>query len=271
MTVNSGTKGVGMRGVLAVLMIAGLAAQSLASGIPGAILKKDGTRLQGGRIRYVSRSRSYEYTGASGAKSYVPHALVADIAVAKPKKMAYALQQVQREKYSTAIPVLSVIVQDYDNLKWDIPAGANLAKCYLKTGKPSQAVTICERVIRKSPEAAGDVVMAPVFWDALLKTGKTDRLAIVLGKAVAYGDRHMAAIAQIKRGDIMDAKGNTKLALVDGYLRTVLLYRDIPDAQPEALFKAIKAFQKIGRHSDADRLRQTLLAEHPSSSYTRQL
>jgi tetratricopeptide (TPR) repeat protein len=261
---------IGTGAILAALMIVGTAVSGLGA-VTGAILKKDGTRLTNGRIRYVSSARSYEFTAQTGAKARVPKSQVADIWVPQPPALKQALQDVQTGRYTQAIPVLKKIVTDYDNLKWDLVAGASLAKAYLKTNKPDQAIRLCESIIRKEPRAAGHPVMAPVYWDALLKTGQTDRLSLALSKATAQGDRRIAAIAQVKRGDIMAKKGDHKMALIDGYLRTVLLFRDIPEAQPEALYKAIQAFQKINQHGQADRLRKTLLAEHPESHYTRML
>jgi len=78
----------------------------------------------------------------------------------------------------------------------------------------------------------------------------------------------VAAMAQIKRGDIERKKENLKEALVDGYLRTIVLFKQVKEVQPEALYKAAKCFEELGEHSYAEKMRKTLLEKYPLDPYT---
>ena len=75
----------------------------------------------------------------------------------------------------------------------------------------------------------------------------------------------------MKRGDVLLAQGDAKSALRDGYLRTILMFQDVKDIQPEALYKAMKAHQSIGEHPYAEKWRKRLLAGYPTSEYAKQL
>ena len=88
------------------------------------------------------------------------------------------------------------------------------------------------------------------------KWSKTAKAKKVIQEVIASGDRLTAAIAQIKRGDLDKKKGDMKIALVDGYLRTVILYADVKEVQPEALYNTVKCFEQLQQSSYADKFRK---------------
>ena len=156
-------------------------------------------------------------------------------------------------------------------LKWDITAARWLAEAYLNLNKLSQAETMCEKVFRQNPAAKTSGELSRIYWEVLEKANKHATLEMILKDAIRSGGREVAAVAQIKRGDMANSKGKTKEALIDGYLRTAILFRDVKSVQPEALFKATKALKKIGKVTDAEKMRKRLLEGYPESRYAQQL
>ena len=101
-----------------------------------------------------------------------------------------------------------------------------------------------------------------------MKSGQTGKLEMMLTKTIETGSRNAAAVAQVKRADIARQNGNNIDALVNGYLRTVILYREVKEVQPEALYKAMLAFKEMGHNSRAQKMKKKLLAEYPQSRYS---
>jgi len=65
--------------------------------------------------------------------------------------------------------------------------------------------------------------------------------------------------------------GKPKEALLDGYLRAILLFQDVGLVQPEALYKAIKAHEALNEAQFAERWRRRLLASYASSEFATKL
>lgn len=253
--------------LLAVLLSA--AVPSFAQ-IQGTIIKKDRGTMTG-MIKYDPRTQTYSVL--SGNVTLEVHKdNVLDMDIPRPKQLDQAAAAVQRgQTDSSVVQMLEQIVKTYTMLKWDIPAARWLAEAQLKQGNPTAALEMSERVIRANPSAAYAPDFARIYWDCLLAKGLTKKLETELSNAVQKGDRELAAVAQLKRGDIQMQDGRFKEALVDGFLRTALLFRDVKSVQPEALFKAAKCFEKLGQNSYAEKMRKRLLAEFPNDPYALQL
>ncbi len=234
------------------------------------LVKKDGGRASGD-VRYLSSSKSYEIK-IGPATTQVRAAEVARVVLKKqPAALAGAVAAVKRGQYAAAIAPLKKIKEDYEMFGPDVTAAQYLAKAYLGMNKAADAVRMCDEVLRSNPNAAGTGEFAGVYWDALLKANQTAKLARILGDAVKTGSRPVAAVALIKRGDIDMKKGEAKKALLDGYLRAILLFQDIKDVQPEALFKAIKAHEAVNEHHYAEKWRKRLLSGYATSEYAKKL
>jgi TolA-binding protein len=252
-----------------LMLVAAFAAQAVAQ-IQGTIIKKDRGSMTG-LIRYDPRTQTYNVT--AGTVSFeVARDNVQDVDVPKPKQLDQAAAAVQRGQVdATVVQVLDQIVKTYTMMKWDIPAARWLAEAQLKQGNSTAAMEMCERVLRANPGAGYSTDFSRVYWDCLLAKGLTRKLEQELSNAVQRGDRGVAAVAQLKRGDIQQKEGRYKEALVDGYLRTAILFRDIKDVQAEALYKAAKCFEELGQNSHADSMRKRLLAEFPDDPYAQKL
>lgn len=172
-----------------------------------------------------------------------------------------------------ALPKLLQIVDEYKMLEYDEQAAFVAGTIYMRKGKPEDTIKICEKVTLDNPAAASISQMAPVYWAALLETGRGagGKLDKMIAEAITSAPRPIAAQALVVRGDSLKKAGRTRDALKDGYLRCALLYTQEKDANAEALYKASLAFDELRQATYAERMRQTLLTKHRNSEFARKL
>ena len=242
---------------------------TLAVDVTGTLITKDEKSFNG-VIKWRASAHVYVISTGKIDLEFAP-AQVKEMTIPEPAGYKDALKAVQEGHPQQAIPVLERVAQDYAMLQWDEPATRALAEAYLSSGDTAGALRACDKVISAKPEAAYAGEMAPLYWQALLKSGKTSKLEDLLDQAVKTGAPEAAAFALIMRGDALTAKGDFKAALKDGYLRVVTLYRAVRGAQPEALFKAAKAFEQLNQPTRADTMRKQLLTEFGSSDWANQV
>jgi len=234
------------------------------------LIKRNGGKISGS-VRYMASSKNYEIRKGQVASQIPARDVVKVILKDQPAQLKPAIIAVQRGQYNAAIAPLNKIKTDYDMFGPDVIAAQYLAKAYVNLNKPADAVRMCKDVLSNNPQAINDSKFAGVYWDALLKDNKLAMLRRVLGEVIQKGSHEIIAVALVKRGDVYMAKGETKKALCDGYLRTILMFQDVKHIQPEALYKAIKAHQAIGQHPYAEKWRKRLLAGYPTSDYAKKL
>lgn len=193
--------------------------------------------------------------------------------IPEPKLFKQAVTTWNSGNTAGAIPLFEKIVADYANLVWDGRALEYLVQAYIKNNDAKKALAICEKAIDANPESAYKGPIAVSYWRALLKTGRASKLEDVLNKAVSSGDRYSSAYALMLRGDQIleksDAKDAQLQALCDGYLRVALMYPDVKEAQPEALYKSYKAFEALGQTGRADTFRNKLKTNYAQSDWAR--
>lgn len=253
----------------ACALIALLIASQWSVAVQGTIVTTARARISGD-IRWLGASRAYEVS-KNNIGQQVALTQVARLIVPKPAGLDNAAKMVASGKYAPAVPALKSIIEKYQMLEWDIPASRWLAEAYLNLGKVSEAEDMCNVVFRQNPAAKTSGELAGVYWDVLLKAGKQAKLDMVLKDAIKDGGREVAAVAQVKRADMNKAKGKVKDALIDGYLRTAILFRDVKSIQPEALFKASQCLQQLGQASQAEKMRKRLAEQYPTSKYAAKL
>ncbi|MDI6773992.1 MAG: tetratricopeptide repeat protein [Verrucomicrobiota bacterium] len=263
------------RAVLAGLILAPLllGASPARAEVRGAVIKINGQRVPNNGlapIRWLPSQKKYLIGMPGGVTIQIALDQVKGLDVPKPANLDAAVQYSQRTP-SSAIPTLEGIVKEYTMLKWDVSAARWLAEAYLKMKKPKEAVEYLDMVADSNPDAIRSGEICRTYWQALRQAGLIVRLKKTLLDAIESGPRDTVAMAQIARGDIEMDAGNTKDALVDGYLRTIMLFQDVKHAQPEALAKAMKAHEKLGEHSHAEKWKRKLLNDYPESSYSRNL
>ncbi|MFC1499099.1 tetratricopeptide repeat protein, partial [Verrucomicrobiota bacterium] len=230
-----------------------------------------------GAARWLKASRVYVVTvtkkGTTGSsiEHKIPLHTVVNLRVKEPANLQENIAKVMRGDYSTPVSALEKIVDKYEMLVHDVAAAGPLAKCYLKMGKTREAYKTIQKVLESNPRGKLDEFLGPVYLEILLALKKSSELEKAIQAAIEEGGRGLAAKAQIIRGDLYKQQGNLDEALIDGYLRTVLLFAREKDAQPEALYKAVKCLEDLRRTANAEKLRKKLLVEYPRSSYTQKI
>jgi lipopolysaccharide biosynthesis regulator YciM len=255
-----------MIGVTVTVMVSLLAPACFGVQALGIITKRSGQKIKG-YVRWKGSTDTY-YVKRRGVDIPVPLREVYDLQIQKPATFDKGYKLLRAGQLSAGIPILETVVKDYEMLKWDVRAAALLAEAYTKMNQPAKAVRMLDRIMEKSPEALTSGKLARLYWQGLKDTGQVAKLRRVLKKSVQQGSREVAAVAQIMRGDIERDGGNLQDALIDGYLRTVVMFRDVKSVQPEAIFKAHECFKQLGQVSHAERMRKKLLQEYPGDPYT---
>ncbi len=255
------------------LALALIVAGAATAQIQGTIINNDDKAFTG-KIRWKGSTKSYAVTiGQTDLE--VPLASVKDVQVPRPKEYDTAVNLIQQGNSAGAIPILEKIVAEYLMLQWDEVATRLLGDAYLKSGDAKKAAAVCEKIISGAPDKAYLGEMAPIYWQALLKLDRPAKVEELVTKAIKSGSRQASASALNMRGDLILATGETidinKKALRDGFLRVVTLYRDVKEAQPEALYKAAKCFEKIGQTGRADQMRTELKREYGATEWARKL
>ena len=254
-------------GMIAALLVMACTAQAV--DVTGTLVTKEEKSFSG-VIKWKAAQRGYVVSAGNRDMEFTL-AQIKELTIPEPTGFRDAVKAIQEGRPQQAIPVLERIVQSYVMLQWDEPAARALAEACLNTGDTAGAMRVCEKVIVVKAEAAYTGEMAPIYWQTLLKAGKASKLDDLLDQAIKTGNPNDMACALIMRGDILSGKGDFKVALKDGYLRVITLFRAIRSVQPEALFKAAKAFDQINQVARAETMRKQLLIEFGSSDWARQL
>ena len=214
-----------------------------------------------GDVKWRGRDKKYIIQKGKITKEF-DLADVTSVDIPKPQGYDKAVQSVEAGQGTVAIPVLTKIVAEYRMLQWDKPAGRYLAMAHIAAGNAQKAYEVCVPIVSEDKSAGWTGDLAAAYWQALLKLGKRDQLEGLLKKAASAGDRQSSAAALVMRGDIIvsgsnDAPAALKQALIDGYMRVVLMYQDAECRREriEAMRKAAACFDKLGQAARAEGLR----------------
>ena len=247
---------------LMILCLAAVAAAPLWA-IQGTV--RTATDSKRGDVKWQSHSKSYAVSFKKGntvVNAEYPLDDVEELEIDKPAGYDKAVENVRRGNGAAAIGVLTKIVQDYKMLKWDKPAGRYLVEAYLAANNAQKAYDAASDIIREDKTAAWKGDLAPAYWQALLKLGKTSQLEGLVKKAAVSGDRGASASALVMRGDMIIASEGAspetyRKALSDAYLRVMLMYADEPcrDARLDAMQRAADCFDKLGQAARAENVR----------------
>ncbi len=247
---------------LVATALAALAASSLWA-VPGTV--KTATDQKSGDIQWQRSSKSYIVTfqkGKASINAEYPLAEVEKLEIEKPANFDKLVAMVSGGQGALAIAPLAEIVKTYRMLQWDKPAGRWLVEAYLAANNAQKAYDTARDIISDDVAAAWTGDLAPAYWQALLKLGKTTQLENCLQKAASSGDRVSSASALVMRGDVILATGDDKpetyrQALIDAYLRVALMYADEPCREIRALAmrKAAECFEKLGMAARAEGMR----------------
>lgn len=157
------------------------------------------------------------------------------------------------------IAELEAVIRKYYCLWWDTEAFKKLMPAYLASGANAKAIRLYRDM---KPTMGSSIPISTVrdYWVALNKDGQSATLRKDLANTIANGTREASAWAYLMRGDLLHSEGKRTEALLEGYLRTVMLFDDIASCRQDALEKAVAAMEEQG-DSRADRFRQVLRDE----------
>ena len=257
---------------LICVMAAGLcglpaAAQSRRSGAWGIQRKSDRTMKTVSKIIY--RETRDEYTVTVGTATYQVKARdVVRLLIPAPANWDRLKSEVKRtEPPSATVSAMEGIAQQYRKRVWDTKAWELLMPVYAAQKKYSKMKRGCAQVKKLYGRVPPELMT--YWWEALIQTND-ERIKNELDDAIERGSRPTAAVAYVKRGDLLKKKGQTKQALIQGYLRAVLMFGDVKSVQPEALYKTYLALKDRG-DGRSERFKRKLLDEYPRSSYSKGL
>lgn len=222
---------------------------------------KNGRTMNGTSVRARSNG-DVILTTANGDVTYTKDQYVRAVAD-KPDTWDQAVASVVSNP-SAAIPVLQDIVREYQNLDWDVRAMAALGEAQLNAKQIDDALDTYEKLFRQSEQAAKSNIRWK-YYQGLLESKKYDKLDLALKKEVTDGAPEDTAKAQVMRGDILLAQGDIEGAMMD-YLKTVLLFKQQEDVQPEALYKAGITLKQL-KDERAGAQFQTVIQKYPSSEW----
>lgn len=245
---------------LAVLCCIG-ATESFAQGF--SYKRKNQRPEEADRIRYRKSSDSYIIT-KRGQQQTVSRSEIEWVRAPQPADYTSIRTSLRSVSPSPdAIQKMERIVDDHEFLQWDREGNQELLRAYATLENWQKA-----EGKGKDLEQSGGVPAQVVqfYWQALRMNNKIALLRAQLSKAIEGGSRPMAAAALLVRGDLLRDEGNPREALLDGYFRVVILYKDVKNVQPEALYKTYEALKEQNDRR-ADRFRRKLLEEYPSSEY----
>jgi tetratricopeptide (TPR) repeat protein len=241
-----------------------VAAALAASGLHAAqVLLPNGSTIEGSEIR-ARPDGTVVLTTAQGQREF-PKGQYTKAIADKPAEFDQAGQLAAQKKYDEAIKLLADVIVKYRYLEWDNRARAASAQIMVAKGDPAGAADMYEQMFRTSPDTKNESKLLWGYLNALLLAQKTDKLSPQLDEIIAKGSRADAAKAQTMRGDIKAGQGQMEGAVLD-YLRTVVLFQAEADAQPEALFKAGEALEKL-RDPRAKEMYAKLVQNYPASDY----
>ncbi len=253
--------------ILKVVISASVMAALLAMSAPAAVVVlKDGKQVQGSQVR-VKSDGSVSIITAQGNLTYAKGQYIKVVAD-KPANFDELMKQVAAGQGAAAIAPLKQLILDNRGMGWDDQGRILLGKVYYTQGKYADAITVYEELFKSNPEAQNKPDIQSAYREALMKAGDTGKLTGSLDSAIKSGNREEAARAQMQRGDMKMSRGQTEEAVMD-YLRTALLFRDVPATQPEALYKAAEGLTQL-RDPRAKNLYQDIVDSFPDSEYAAQ-
>jgi len=188
--------------------------------------------------------------------------------VDKPEAYDAAVRMIQSREWDRAVDALQKIVRDYRLLQWDNRAKALLARVYAEKGEYEKAVAAYDETLKEIPGILEEDEVRRGYLKALRGAGQVDRLMPVLGESIANSSRELAAQALMMRAQLYVQQGELTLALYD-FVIVAEMFRDIPEVQPEALFKAAEILGKLGDPKAAE-FTSRLAKEYPDSSFAGQ-
>lgn len=225
------------------------------------VVTSQGQRIDGTDIR-ARPNGEIVLTTPQGTRTFYPGQYLKAVAD-RPPEMDQALKLIQTKQYDQAIKLLEDVAMKYRFLDWDNQARLAIANAYSAKGDFVAAVNAFEKLFAANPKSREEAEVLWAYRKALLDAQQFDKLEQQLQSAIATGSRTDAARAQLMRGDIRMAQNQIELAAMD-YLRTAILFEAEKTVQPEALWKAGDALEKL-RDPRSKEMYRKLVETYPNA------
>jgi tetratricopeptide (TPR) repeat protein len=183
----------------------------------------------------------------------------------KPKEMVQVEALAKRGDLAGAASILQHVKAQYKFLGWDLRASQMLARVELAQNNFAAAVSEYETLFAAQPQLKKIPTERANYMQALLGAGRIKETSALVDEDISSGSREAAARAQIVRGDMKAASGQTEEALLD-YLRTSLLFTEQSAVLPEATYKTAVALKKLNDPRAAEYF-QKVMKEFPDSEF----
>jgi len=231
------------------------------------VIKQYGADPQGAQnITY--REATDEYIVNSGVGTYqVARSKVESLSVPRPSDFDKYAQGLKTGGTEGSVAGMEQIVEAFTFRWWDLEGKRLLFPVYERQQQWDKIVKMC--AIYSKVKANVPSSIQGFYWRALAKKGGSNNLLLQeLSAAIETGSRASAAAAYLVRGDMYAYQGKKQDALIDGYLRVVLMFSDIKDIQPEALYKTYRTLKELN-DTRAEKFRKKLVDEFAESDFAK--
>jgi tetratricopeptide (TPR) repeat protein len=242
-----------------VVLAAGLILAWGGAGWAAVLVLGNGSRVEGRNLR-LNAQGDYVLETAQGLRTYAA-GQVQRAEADKPAGYdeALALRATQPEEASRR---LTQIARANRGLGWDGRAWYAVAGIAAAQGRHDQAAAALEQLpahMMETDEVRG------TYLTALVQTGNYAKAMPLLDEAIRRSGRALSARATLLRGDARLQQGQQEPALLD-YLRVWMMYADVRELQPEALYKAAGALAAL-KDPRAAELKAELERDYPNSTW----
>ncbi len=188
------------------------------------------------------------------------------VVVEEPAVFPELRRMVEEGKYEEAISGLREIVDQYRFLQWDHRARIFLGRAQTGVGRHREAVETLEELFAAHSGIRSDPTVQATYLSAMQGVGDRERLMPLIEEFVRGGERQVAALAQMIRGNLLLEDGELEKALYD-FQRTALLFGAEKDVHAEALYRTAYCFERLGKSAKARYYQGLLETAYPDSEY----
>jgi len=231
---------------------------------------KNGRKISAKSIQWREGAQEYRVEDVNGSIIPIGLAQVERMDIDKPADFDRAKGMVEGGQLDSALPILQKMVEDYKMMIWDNRARELLARAYFNKQDYKKAGDALEELFKNARPDEITTTLRRFYWDTLLLIPeRQSTLKKDIELTITTGTRPLAAAAQVMRGQLAKNQGQKEEALLN-FLRAAILYEDVTEVNPEALFKAAEMLDEI-RDPRAAELRKKLKAQYPESEWAKRL
>jgi len=251
-----------------VLFTALVLACGQAEAVSGRVATTDKQVIKASSIRYKKADQTYIIT-TEGVERPLAKSKVAKLDIDRPASYDQAVAILNSGKVEEAITALEGVYAECIMLPpWDAQALDLLGRIYTSK-KPDKALAV-STYKKLLNNAHPDGITADIkkrAWNVLIANNDYKEVLAEIEKTISNPSvsRSVAAAAYMARGDLARQLKNTPDAFID-YMRIVLLFDQVKDLQPEAMYKAMKCMEEL-KDTRAGELRRELAQKYPQSEY----